>query len=42
MLSELKRAVDLLNVERPICELPNPLPKSRPTLRVIEGGLSGT
>ena len=42
MLSELKRAVDLLNVESPVCEIPNPLPKSRPALRVIQGGLSSS
>jgi hypothetical protein len=40
MLSDLKRAVDLLNVEGPVCDLPNPAPKSRPMLRVIQGGLS--
>jgi hypothetical protein len=39
MLSQLKRAVDLLNIESPASELPN-APKSRPVLRVIEGGLS--
>jgi hypothetical protein len=40
MLSQLKRAVDLLNIESPASELPNAPPKSRPVLRVIEGGLA--
>ena len=39
MLSQLKRAVDLLNIESPSSELPNAPPKSRPVLRVIDGGL---
>ena len=30
----------LLNVESPACELPDSPPKSRPALRVIQGGLS--
>ncbi len=38
MVGELKRAVDLLNVEIAGRE-PTP-PRSRPTLRVIQGGLS--
>ena len=40
MLAELKRAVDLLNIESPCCDLPHPEPKSRPVLRIIQGGLS--
>jgi hypothetical protein len=40
MLGELKRVVDLLNLESPAREPPSPPPKSRPVLRVIEGGLS--
>ncbi len=40
MLSDLKRAIELLNVENPTCELPSPAPKSRPVLRLIQGGLS--
>jgi hypothetical protein len=42
MLSELKRAIDLLDVKSPACDLPDPMPKSRPLLQVIEGGLSKT
>ena len=40
MLTELKRVVDLLNDESQVSEIPNPPPKSRPVLRVIQGGLS--
>jgi hypothetical protein len=40
MLGGLKRAVDLLNVEGPSCDVPTTVPKPRPTLRVIQGGLS--
>ncbi len=42
MLDDLKRAVDLLNVENSTCTLPLPVPTSRPVLRVIQGGLSRT
>jgi len=41
MLAELKRAIDLLQeVDTPPCEPPQSQPRSRPILRVIEGGLS--
>ena len=40
MLDELKRAVDLLQADPPPCETSHPLARGRPTLWVIEGGLS--
>jgi hypothetical protein len=40
MLSELKRAIDLLQVEISSGERPHAHARLRPTLRVIEGGLS--
>jgi hypothetical protein len=40
MLGELKRGIDLLQVDIPPCEPPQSQPRSRPILRVIEGGLS--
>jgi hypothetical protein len=40
MFGGLKRAVDLLNVESSSCDVPTTVPKPRPTLRVIQGGLS--
>ena len=39
MLKELKRAVDLLRVDTPTCD-GLAQPRSKPILRVIEGGLS--
>jgi hypothetical protein len=39
MLKELKRAIDLLKVETPPCDR-LVQPRSKPILRVIEGGLS--
>ena len=42
MLTNLKRAVDLLNIiECPSGDLSAPAPRSPPVLRVIQGGLSG-
>jgi hypothetical protein len=38
-LHELKRAIDLL---QPVTETVQPLPRSRPVLRVIQGGLSSS
>jgi hypothetical protein len=40
MLGELKQVVHLLNVESPAWEPVSADPRSRPMLRVIEGGLS--
>jgi hypothetical protein len=40
MLGELKRAIDLLQLDIPPCEPPQSLAKLWPMLRVIEGGLS--
>ena len=42
MLSDLRRAIALLEVTLPPDERLPPLPSSRPVLRVIEGGLSRT
>jgi hypothetical protein len=39
MLEELKRAIDLLKVDTPPCDR-LAQPRSKPILRVIEGGLS--
>jgi hypothetical protein len=39
-LDELKRAVDLLQPVIPGSEMQQPVPRSRPVLRVIQGGLS--
>ena len=39
MLEELKRAIDLLKVDTPPCDR-LAQPRSKPLLRVIEGGLS--
>jgi hypothetical protein len=39
MLEELKRAIDLLKVDTPPCDRLSQ-PRSKPILRVIEGGLS--
>ena len=40
-LAELKRAIDLLQPVIPV-ETVQPLPRSRPVLRVIQGGLSSS
>jgi hypothetical protein len=40
MRGELKRAIELLEFESPPVEPSHELPRSRPMLRVIEGGLS--
>ena len=39
-LAELKRAIDLLQPVIPASETVHPLPRSRPVLRLIQGGLS--
>ena len=39
-LAELKRAIDLLDPVMAGSETVQPLPRSRPVLRVIQGGLS--
>jgi hypothetical protein len=39
-LHELKRAVDLLQPAIPASETMSPVPRPRPVLRVIQGGLS--
>jgi hypothetical protein len=41
-LHELKRAVDLLQPVIPAPETVQPVPRSRPVLRVIQGGLSNS
>jgi hypothetical protein len=41
-LHELKRAVDLLQPLIPGSETVQPVPRSRPVLRVIQGGLSSS
>jgi hypothetical protein len=41
-LNELKRAVDLLAPVIPASETVQPVPRSRPVLRVIQGGLSSS
>ena len=41
-LHELKRAVDLLQPVIPAPETLEPVPRSRPVLRVIQGGLSNS
>jgi hypothetical protein len=41
-LHELKRAINLLQPVIPAFETVQPLPRSRPVLRVIQGGLSST
>ena len=41
-LHELKRAIDLLQPVTPASETVQPLPRSRPVLRVIQGGLSSS
>ena len=41
-LHELKRAIDLLQPVIPASETVQPLPRSRPVLRVIQGGLSSS
>jgi hypothetical protein len=41
-LNELKRAVDLLAPVIPASETVQPVPGSRPVLRVIQGGLSSS
>jgi hypothetical protein len=40
MLGELKRSIDLLRVDIASCDPSHVQPRSRPKLRVIEGGLS--
>jgi hypothetical protein len=42
MLSDLQRAIDLLNVESPTCELHDPVRTSRPVLRVIKADFPKT
>jgi hypothetical protein len=39
MLGQLKRAIDLLQVDIRLCKPSQPQERLRPTLRVIEGGL---
>jgi hypothetical protein len=39
-LAELKRAIDLLEPVTAGSETVQPVPRSRPVLRVIQGGLS--
>jgi hypothetical protein len=41
-LDELRRAVDLLQPAMPGSETVQPVPRSRPVLRVIQGGLSSS
>jgi hypothetical protein len=41
-LHELKRAIDLLQPAIPASETMQPVPRSRPVLRVIQGGLSSS